>query len=98
MRYKVSFRKRFNAEGEPADRPIEAVSFPEGVVQEALIVEQEEPPAIHSQGVMDEDDSFLSLGIEAWEFEVTPGREEEFLHAIRNSERALAYQEIDEAA
>jgi hypothetical protein len=98
MRYRVSFRKRFNYEGEPVDHPAEALSLPEGVVQEALIVEQEEAPAIHSQEVMDEDDNFLSLGVEVWEFEVTPGREQEFLLAVRNSERALEFQEIDEAA
>ena len=101
MRYKVSFRKRFDAEGNPVDHPVQSLSLPDGVVQEALISELEDPPAMHVQENMDEDDNFLSLGVEVWEFEVTPGREGEFVHAIENSRTALEYEEInpaDEAA
>ena len=36
MRYRVSFRKRFNAEGEPTEHPVHSLSLPAGVVQEAL--------------------------------------------------------------
>jgi hypothetical protein len=101
MRYKVTFRKRFNADGEDMEHPVESLSFPDGVVEEALIVESEEPPSLHVEEHMDEDDDFLSLGTEVWEFEVTPGREGEFLHVIENSRTALEYEELsseDEAA
>src|SRR6266542_1916368 len=98
MRYKVNFRKRFNAVGEAADHPVEALSLPEGVVQEALLVESEQPQTSHSQEQMDEDDNFLSLGTEAWEFDVAPGREGEFIHALKNSRTALEYEEIDETS
>jgi hypothetical protein len=99
MRYKVSFRKRFNVAGEPVDHPIESLSLPDGVVEEALIVESEEPVNLHVEERMEEDDDFLSLGTEVWEFEIAPGREGEFLHALEISRTALEYEEVnDEAA
>jgi len=98
MRYKVSFRKRFNAKGEPIEHPVDSLSVPEGVVQEALIVETEEPPSLHTGENMEEDDDFLSLRVEVWEFDIAPGREEEFLHALRNSRTALEYEVIDETS
>lgn len=97
MRYKVSFRKRVNADGDATEHPVRALSLPEGVVEEALIVESEEPPSLHEQDHMDEDDDFLNIGIEVWEFAVTAGREDEFIHALKNSRTALEYVAIDEA-
>ena len=90
---------RFNAEGERIEHPnpLDSLSVPEGVVREALIVETEEPPSLHTGEAMEEDDDFLSLGVEVWEFEIAPGREEEFVHSLRNSRTALEYEQIDEA-
>lgn len=99
MRYKVSFRKRFTQEGEAAEHPVVSLSLPDGVVQEALIVESELPGNLHVEERMEEDDDFLSLGTEAWEFDITPGREAEFIQALERSQTALEYEEVnDEAA
>ena len=94
--YKVTFRKRYNAELEPADDPASFVQVADGVVVDARLASQTEPPATHPQGVMDEDDSYLSLGTEVWEYEIADGREQEFLDALRNSRMVLDFEEMSD--
>jgi hypothetical protein len=96
MTYKVTFRKRFDERGEEADRPEKFVDVGGGVVLNAMKSEIIEPPAMHSQEVLDEDDNFESLGTETWEYEIASGREKEFIHALENSRMVLQYEEIDE--
>jgi hypothetical protein len=96
MTYKVTFRKRFNAQGEESDRPETFVHVVDGVVLNATKSEVIEPPAQHSQEVLDEDDNFESLGTETWEYEVADGREQEFLAALENSRMVIQYEEIEE--
>ena len=72
--YKVTFTKRFNSEGEEADQPESFVQVLDGVVLNAAKAEVIEPAGLHSQEVMDEDDAFLSIGTEVWEYEVADGR------------------------
>ena len=36
---------------------------------------------------MDEDDAFLSIGTEVWEYEITDGREQEFIEALERHRR-----------
>lgn len=55
-----------------------------------------DPPALHSQDTLDEDDNFESLGTETWEYEVAGGREKEFVDALENSRMVLQYEEIEE--
>ncbi|MBI1898452.1 MAG: hypothetical protein HYZ57_17715 [Acidobacteria bacterium] len=97
MTYRVVFRKRFNAQGEPADNPASFVDVSDGVVLDSRVAEESEPPAQHVQEVLDEDDDFESLGTEVWEYEITDGREQEFIEALENSRMVLDYEEIDEA-
>jgi hypothetical protein len=101
MRYKVTFRKRFNEQGQPWDEPTALVSTPDGVIQDSEFVEILEPPSLHvtedlisptSQN--SEDDGFLAFGTETWVYDIVPGREQEFLDAVRNSEVALAIEEV----
>jgi hypothetical protein len=96
MTYRVTFRKRFNIEGEESDRPETFVQVLDGVVLNASKSEVIEPPAQHSQEVLDEDDNFESLGTETWEYEVRNGREREFLAALENSRMVIQYEEIGE--
>jgi hypothetical protein len=96
MTYKVTFRKRFNEQGEEADRPERFVQVIDGVVQSATKTEVIDPPALHSQDSLDEDDNFESLGTETWEYEIVSGREREFLEALENSRMVLQYETIDE--
>lgn len=97
MKYKVTFRKRFDRSGEPSDDPVALVSAPDGVIEDAVFVERLEPPSIHVEGGMEEDDAFLAFGTETWIFDVAEGRENEFRHALVNSEVVLAYEEISDS-
>ncbi len=54
----------------------------DGVVLNAAKAEVIEPAGLHSQEVMDEDDAFLSIGTEVWEYEVADGRQQEFIDAL----------------
>jgi hypothetical protein len=96
MTYKVTFRKRFNEQAEESDRPETFVRVLDGVVLNAAKSEVIEPPALHSQDTLDEDDNFESLGTETWEYEVATGREKEFLDALENSRMVIQYEEIEE--
>lgn len=94
--YKVTFTKRFNSEGEESDRPETFVHVVDGVVLNAAKAEVIEPPALHNQEVLDEDDAFLSLGSEVWEYEVANGREQEFIDALELSRKVIQYEQVDD--
>lgn len=98
MTYKVIFRKRFNSDGQESDRPETFVDLDlaDGVVLNAAKSEVMDPPALHSQEVLDEDDNFESLGTETWEYEVADGREQDFRAALENSRMVIQYEEIEE--
>ncbi len=97
MRYQVTFRKRFNQEGDGSDSPQVLLNLPDGVIQEGVMVEQIEPDSIHGEDKMDEDDDFLPFGSEIWEYEVTDGREDEFKTSLdQMGDVVLEYEEIEE--
>jgi hypothetical protein len=91
MRYRVNFRKRFDVAGKTEERPVASLSLSEGLVRDAVIVE---PP----EARVDEADDFLRLGTEAWVFIVAPGRDEEFVYALKNSRATLAYEVLGKEA
>ncbi len=45
---------------------------------------------------MEEDDSFLSIGTEVWEYDVAEGREREFTDALKNSQMVVEYEALEE--
>jgi hypothetical protein len=94
--YKVTFAKRFNSDGEEADRPESFVDTVDGVVLNAIKAEVIEPDSMHNQEVMDEDDAFLGIGTEVWEYEVAEGREQEFIDALELSRKVIQYEQMDE--
>ena len=59
-------------------------------------IERTPPEALHSEETMEEDDDFLSLGFEVWEYEIADGREDEFVNALSNSQMVIDYQTLDE--
>jgi hypothetical protein len=73
VRYKVTFRKRFTPEGEPADRPTELVSVEDGVIEDSEMVEIVEPAGLGVAEDLNEgsgsqesnDNGFLGLGTES---------------------------------
>jgi len=106
VKYKVTFRKRFDAKGQPSDEPTALVSTPDGVIEDAEFVEILEPASLHasddiSQGSdseSGEDDGFLAFGTETWVYDVAEGREREFKDALLNSEVVLDIEEVPDEA
>lgn len=99
MRYRVMFMERTGGGGEPSENPPEYLipELQDGVVKEALFIERDEPAAMHSEERLEEDDDFLSVGSEVWEYDITDGRDKEFLDAMVNSRMVLDYEVIDES-
>lgn len=102
MKYKVTFRKRFTPEGEPADDPKSLVSTVDGVIEDAEFVEIIEPAGL---GVAEDlnagsgsqesnDNGFLGFGTETWVFDIAEGREREFRDALVESEVVLDFVEV----
>jgi hypothetical protein len=98
MRYRVAFARRYKPDGESSDiDPADFLDLPYGIVQDNVFVERVEPEAKHSQEVLDEDDAFLGMAAaEVWEFEVTDGREDEFITALTNSGTVIEYEPMDD--
>jgi len=98
MRYRVLFMERTGADGERSEEPVDylELELEEGVVNEAVFIERTKPTALHSQEVMHEDDSFLSVGAEVWEYDIADGREKEFLEAAKNSQMVLECDVVEE--
>jgi hypothetical protein len=102
MKYKVTFRKRFTPEGEPADSPTSLVDAPDGVIEDAEFAEILEPAGL---GVAEDlnagsgsqesnDNGFLGFGTETWVYDIAEGREREFKEAVMNSEVVLDIEEV----
>jgi len=100
MKYRVTFMERTNGTGEPSEFPPDYVTIdlPDGVVLDRTFVERDKPVALHSQEELDEDDSFLSIGSETWDYDVAEGREDDFLAALKNSEMAMECVPLDDPA
>lgn len=99
MKYQVTFRERTDGIGNPTENPPAFVEpeLMDGVVLDAVFVERIEPESMHVQEVMDEDDSFLSIGTEVWEYDVAEGRDQEFVDALKNSQMVIEYEVLDDA-
>lgn len=105
MRYKVTYRKRFNDQARPADEPSALLSLPEDVILDSEVAEMTEPASVHAAGDINagagsesgEDDGFLAFGTETWVYDVAEGREEEFKNAVINTELVLNIEEIEES-
>jgi hypothetical protein len=44
----------------------------------------------------EEDDDFLSVGSETWDYEVADGREDDFIAALQNSQMVMEYVRLDD--
>ena len=98
MTYRVTFMERTGVTGEPSEAPPDyvAIELPDGVVIEKLFIDRTEPDALHSEEALEEDDSFLSIGSETWDYEIADGREDEFIAALKNSQMVMEYIRLDE--
>ena len=98
MTYRVTFMERTGVTGEPSEAPPDyvAIELPDGVVLEKLFIDRTAPDALHSEEALEEDDSFLSVGSETWDYEIADGREDEFIAAMKNSQMVMEYVRLDE--
>lgn len=97
MKYRVVFRERSDRAGDPADNP---PSFLEPELDDETVLDAEyvgrtEPDALHNSDALEEDDAFLSLGSEIWEYDVAEGKEEDFKAALRNSGMVMEFEELE---
>lgn len=95
--FRVTFMERTGASGQPSERPTEyvAIDLPDGVVRDKQFVERTEPSAMHSEDSLEEDDDFLSIGSETWDYEIADDREDEFIAALMNSQMVMEYERLD---
>jgi hypothetical protein len=95
--FRVTFMERTGASGEPSERPTDyvAIDLADGVVRDKQFVERTEPAAMHSEDALEEDDDFLSVGSETWDYEVADNREDEFIAALMNSQMVMEYVRLD---
>jgi hypothetical protein len=97
MRYRVTFMERTGGDAKPTEFPPDYVDIDviDGVVLDKAFVERDEPVAVHNEEGLEEDDDFLSVGSETWDYEIAAGREDEFLAALKNSQMAFECIELN---
>jgi len=102
MKYLVTLRKRFSADGQPADQPTSLIDAGDGVVEDVEFVELVEPAGL---GVAEDlndgtgsaesnDNGFLTFGTESWVYTIAEGHEKEFTDALVESRVVLGYEEV----
>src|ERR1051326_279170 len=98
MKYRVTFMERTDKAGNPSEQPPKfgEPELTEGSVLDTNFVERLGPDSLHGQEVMDEDDSFLSVGTEVWEYDVAEGCDREFTDALKNSQMVIDYEEVED--
>jgi hypothetical protein len=92
--------ERTNASANPSEAPTEylEIDLPDGVVLDQTFVERTEPAALHSEDKLEEDDDFLSVGSETWDYDVADGRDSEFVAAMQNSQMVIEFVPLDETS
>ncbi len=99
MRYRLTFMERTNGFARPTEFPPDYVEIdvPDGVILDKTMVERSEPLSVHNEDAMEEDDDFLSIGEETWDYEIADGRDSEFLAAVKNSQMVIEVIPLDDA-
>ena len=97
MKYRVIFRERSDESGEKADDPVSFLEpeLDDETVLDAVFVGRTRPDALHSSDKLEEDDAFLSLGAEIWEYDVAEGKEQDFQDALRNSGMVMEVEPLE---
>lgn len=99
MKYRVVFRERSTQGGEVADSPPSFLEneLDDETVLDATFVGRNDPDAQHSTDDLEEDDDFLSIGSEIWEYDVADGKDEGFKAALANSRMVIEYEPLESA-
>jgi uncharacterized membrane-anchored protein len=99
MKYRVVFRERNNGAGEPSDDPPSFVDaeLDDETVLDAVFITRNDPEANHTADGLEEDDSFLSLGTEIWEYDVAEGKDQDFKDALLNSGMVVEFEVLGDS-
>ena len=97
MKYRVVFRERSDRAGEKADDPPSFLDtqLDDETVLDVVFVGRNRPDALHSSDMIEEDDSFLSIGTEVWEYDVAEGKDEDFKNALLNSGMVIEFEPLE---
>jgi hypothetical protein len=99
MKYRVVFRERSDRSGDRADDPPSFLEpeLDDETVLDSVFVGRTQPDALHSSDQLEEDDEFLSLGTEIWEYDIAEGKDEDFQAALRNSGVVMEFETLEES-
>ena len=97
MKYRVVFRERSDARGEKAEDPASFLDaqLDDDTVLDAVFVNRNDPEARHASDLLEEDDDFLSLGTEVWEYDVADNKDADFKAALANSRMVIEYEALE---
>ena len=97
MKYRVVFRERSDEAGAKADDPPSFLDtqLDDETVLDAVFVGRNDPDALHSSDAIEEDDAFLSIGTEIWEYDVAEGKDEDFKNALLNSGMVIEFEALE---
>ncbi len=97
MKYRVVFRERTDVEGEKADEPASFLDaeLDDDTVLDARFVGRVPPDALHSSDTMEEDDAFLGVTAEIWEYDVADGKDQDFKDALQNSGMVMEFDALE---
>lgn len=87
MTYRVVFRERATRAGAAAENPLAFLQANRSyeVVRHALFVSRKDPEVRAPADSLTEDEEFLSLGTQTWDYEVAEGKDQQFKDALLNS-------------
>ncbi len=96
MRYRVVFRERVSGRGSPVENPVAFLQAnrSEEIVRQAVFVLRKDPEVRSSTDPLTEEQEFLELGTQTWEYEVAEGKDQEFKDALLNSGSILEFTPI----
>ena len=97
MKYRVVFRERSNQEGEKAENQSAFLDTQLDVetVIDAVFIGRNELEALHSSDRIEEDDGFLGLTTEIWEYDVADGKDNDFKAALQNSGMVIEFEPLE---
>ena len=97
MKYRVVFRERSDIIGERADNPPSFLEpeLDDETVIDAVFLGRNSPHALHNSDLLEEDDAFLNIGTEVWEYEIAEGKDEDFKNACLNSGMVIEFEPLE---
>lgn len=87
MKYRVVFRERPDVRAGSPKNPVAFLeaSHSQKIVRKAVFILRKEPNFVLSTDSLTDDEAFLGLGTETWEYDVVEGKDQDFKDALLNS-------------